>query len=68
MNINIIVTSLIGLLLPALALAHVGQADMAGGFIAGFAHPILGLDHVVAMVAVGLWGAQLGRRRSGYYR
>src|SRR5262249_20619208 len=26
----------------------------------GFAHPISGLDHVLAMVAVGLWGAQLG--------
>lgn len=60
MNINIIVTGLIGLLLPALALAHVGQGDMSGGFVAGFAHPILGLDHVVAMIAVGLWGAQLG--------
>jgi urease accessory protein len=52
--------ALIGSLLPALALAHVGQADMSGGFVAGFTHPILGLDHVVAMIAVGLWGAQLG--------
>jgi urease accessory protein len=32
-----------------------------GGFAAGFLHPILGWDHVVAMVAVGLWGAFLGR-------
>ncbi len=52
--------ALIGLFVPALALAHVGQGELSGGFIAGFAHPILGLDHVVAMVAVGLWGAQLG--------
>ncbi len=52
--------TLIGLLMPALALAHVGQGDLSGGFVAGFEHPILGLDHVVAMVAVGLWGAQLG--------
>src|SRR3546814_18852902 len=29
-------------------------------FVSGFAHPILGWDHVVAMVAVGLWGAFLG--------
>lgn len=52
--------ALISLFVPALALAHVGQGELSGGFIAGFAHPILGLDHVVAMVAVGLWGAQLG--------
>ncbi len=30
------------------------------GFLTGFRHPISGLDHVLAMVAVGLWGAQLG--------
>jgi urease accessory protein len=45
---------------PALALAHVGQGDIQGGLLAGLAHPILGLDHVLAMVAVGMWGAQLG--------
>ncbi|MFO1372742.1 MAG: HupE/UreJ family protein [Candidatus Competibacteraceae bacterium] len=50
----------IGLLAPTLALAHVGQGNISGGFVAGFEHPILGLDHMVAMVAVGLWGAQLG--------
>ena len=51
---------MVGLLTPALALAHIAQGDISGGFVSGFAHPILGLDHVVAMVAVGLWGAQLG--------
>lgn len=45
---------------PALAFAHVGQGEIGGGFLSGMAHPVLGLDHVVAMVAVGLWGAQLG--------
>ena len=40
------------------AFAHSG--DSAGGFIAGLSHPIFGPDHVVAMVAVGLWGAFLG--------
>lgn len=39
--------------------AHTGQG-VAGGFTSGFLHPIFGLDHVVAMVAVGLWGAFLG--------
>jgi urease accessory protein len=42
------------------ALAHTGEGG-AGGFFAGFAHPLFGPDHVVAMVAVGLWGAFLGQ-------
>jgi urease accessory protein len=45
--------------LPVLAFAHVGQGDISGGFLAGLEHPVFGLDHVVAMVAVGIWGAQL---------
>jgi len=48
------------LLAPGVALAHVGQGDIGGGLLAGLAHPILGVDHVIAMVAVGMWGAQLG--------
>lgn len=44
--------------LASAALAHAGGE--AGGFVSGFSHPINGLDHVVAMVAVGLWGAFLG--------
>ena len=42
------------------AFAHSG-AGMAGGIASGFLHPLGGLDHIVAMVAVGLWGAILGR-------
>jgi urease accessory protein len=49
-----------------LALAPNAQAhilpDEGGGFKAGFHHPWSGLDHICAMVAVGLWGAQLGGR------
>src|SRR5262245_53560032 len=45
---------------PALTAAHVGQGDISGGFVAGVEHPIFGFDHVIAMVAVGIWGAQLG--------
>ena len=41
------------------ALAHV-DAGQSTGFLTGLLHPISGLDHVLAMVAVGLWGAQLG--------
>ena len=42
--------------------AHADAANLAGGFASGFVHPILGWDHVVAMVAVGLWGAFMGER------
>lgn len=34
---------------------------LRGGFLSGFAHPLSGFDHLLAMVAVGLWGAFLGR-------
>jgi urease accessory protein len=42
-----------------LALAHV-QGGATGGLSSGLKHPWSGLDHVAAMIAVGLWGAQLG--------
>lgn len=45
--------------LPSL-LAHV-EAGAGAGFTSGFLHPLGGLDHVLAMLAVGLWGAQLGK-------
>ena len=41
---------------PALAFAHAGH-DHAG-LLAGLAHPLFGLDHLLAMLAVGLWAAQ----------
>lgn len=41
---------------------HAHEAEsLAGGFRYGFAHPLTGPDHMLAMVAVGLWGAFLGR-------
>ena len=45
--------------LAGVALAHEGGGHV-GGFSSGFMHPLLGWDHVLAMVAVGLWGAFLG--------
>jgi urease accessory protein len=41
------------------ALAHSGHGESS--FMTGLLHPLFGLDHVIAMVAVGLWGAVLGR-------
>ncbi|MGK7869107.1 HupE/UreJ family protein [Falsiroseomonas sp. E2-1-a20] len=46
---------------PVPALAHTG-ADHLHGFAAGFLHPVGGLDHVLAMVAVGLWAGLIGGR------
>jgi urease accessory protein len=48
-------------LLPQNAAAHIIQGAQ-GGFSSGFAHPLTGPDHFLAMFAVGLWGAQMGGR------
>jgi len=45
---------------PLLALLH-EETRSNVGFLTGLQHPIAGVDHVLAMVAVGIWGAQLGR-------
>lgn len=47
-------------LVEAPAAAHSGTG-LAGGFVSGVLHPLSGVDHLLAMVAVGLWGAFLGR-------
>ena len=52
--------ALLVLLLPAPALAHTGEG-VAAGLLSGFLHPLTGIDHLLAMVAVGIWGTQLGR-------
>jgi urease accessory protein len=49
------------LLIPTLAFAHVGVGPTSG-FGNGLLHPISGLDHLCAMIAVGLWAAQQGKR------
>jgi hypothetical protein len=54
------VVVVLSLLLGSTAEAHVGTG-LAGGFASGFKHPLIGFDHVLAMVSVGLWGAFLGR-------
>jgi urease accessory protein len=50
----------LALCMPLLAHAH-AEPGAATGLLSGLAHPVSGLDHVLAMIAVGLWGAQLGR-------
>jgi urease accessory protein len=56
---SLILILLLVLLVAAPALAHI-ERGQAAGFLTGLSHPVSGLDHVLAMVAVGLWGAQLG--------
>ena len=55
------IAGFLALLVPTLAHAHIGVGQSAG-FAHGFAHPFAGIDHVLAMVAVGLWAAQRGER------
>ena len=47
------------MLLPSPALAHQETGSITG-IVSGLKHPVSGMDHVLAMIAVGLWGAQLG--------
>ena len=57
--IRLALVSLLFLVWAQTAYAHV-EGGRATGFVTGFHHPWSGLDHVLAMVAVGIWGAQLG--------
>jgi urease accessory protein len=51
--------ALAALALTQPAFAH-EQVGVAGGLASGLLHPLTGMDHLIAMVAVGIWGAQLG--------
>ncbi len=47
---------------PTLGTAHEGTSLPYGSFLAGLTHPVLGLDHFLAMVSVGILSAQIGGR------
>src|SRR5690606_2095654 len=51
----------LALLAPTAAWAHTGVGP-ADGLIHGMLHPLLGVDHLLAMIAVGVWATQLGGR------
>jgi urease accessory protein len=57
---NFRIITVLLLLLPVTAFAHEGEG-VASGFVSGFTHPLFGPDHVIAMIAVGLWGGILGK-------
>jgi len=52
---------LLVIFMPSTVAAHTGTGHL-GGLISGMKHPVSGLDHIVAMVAVGIWGAFIGGR------
>ncbi|MBW6298508.1 HupE/UreJ family protein, partial [Pseudomonas aeruginosa] len=56
MKLPKLLAALVLLAAPALAFAHPGHGEH--GLVAGLAHPLTGLDHLLAMFAVGLWAAQ----------
>ena len=59
--INSWLAAIPAILTPAVAFAHTGVGDTSG-FVHGFGHPISGLDHVLAMVMVGVFAWQFGGR------
>lgn len=63
MSLRTFLTALL-LITPGLALAHPGHGQESG-LLAGFLHPLMGLDHLLAMVGVGLWASQLQQRQHG---
>jgi urease accessory protein len=60
MNLRSVILLALFACTTAPALAHTDEG-VAGGFAAGFMHPLGGLDHLLAMASVGIWGAFLGR-------
>jgi len=60
-NNTILAAILVGalaMLLPAIAQAHPGHGAHEAGFVAGLLHPLTGLDHLLALLGVGLWSQQ----------
>lgn len=60
LRLGLVGCMLLVLLCPSRAPAHTPGGETAG-LLSGLQHPVSGLDHILAMVAVGMWGAQLGR-------
>ncbi len=62
---NKLILAFLALMTSSQVFAHSGGHGISGsasGLVSGFLHPFFGLDHVVAMVAVGLWGVFLGAK------
>ncbi len=48
--------------IPGVAFAHEGSIGLTGSFVSGITHPVLGPDHLLAMLSVGIVSAQIGGR------
>ncbi len=57
-----IIAIIVGFVLATTGSAMAAEVQGAGGFLSGLLHPVLGFDHLLAMVAVGLLSVQLGSR------
>ena len=61
MKTSKLVLPFVAMAVPSLAHAHVGIGETSG-FLHGVSHPLTGIDHLCAMIAVGIWAAQTGGR------
>jgi urease accessory protein len=61
MKTSNLVLPFLAMAIPSLAHAHVGIGETSG-FLHGVSHPLTGIDHLCAMIAVGIWAAQTGER------
>lgn len=52
----------LGVVAAGPAFAHIGQGDAGASLVAGLLHPLLGVDHLLAIVVAGLWASLLGAR------
>lgn len=61
-EIRVFIAGVTAWLAPTVLFAHDGASLPYGSFIGGLSHPVLGLDHFLAMVSVGVLSAQIGGR------
>lgn len=55
--------ALLMLVLPSLSLAH-EMGEEPGGLVSGLLHPLVGMDHLLAALAIGLWAGSLAGRKA----
>ncbi|KXK56864.1 MAG: HupE / UreJ protein [Chlorobi bacterium OLB7] len=57
---------MLGVLLPAAAMAH-PLHNGSGSVVGGLLHPLVGLDHLIALLAVGIWSAEQQKKQSKWW-
>ena len=61
-SMNVLLIALAISFVPSTVYAHEGGNMPLGGFLSGLVHPVLGYDHLLAMLSVGILSAQIGGR------